>query len=93
MTTTCLLTTETLMNYLTSRRLSSIENLALHFHVSYEQIMPMVWQLASQKRLRYAVSHCQSQCVSCSGCPSYDSATVLNGNTILISLEKQELDL
>ncbi|MHC4553089.1 MAG: FeoC-like transcriptional regulator [Planctomycetota bacterium] len=79
-----------LMDYLTARRMSSLGNLALHFDVTAEEIIPIVQQLQKQKRLRPSTSRCQSGCDSCSGCESESAIPALTERTILISLERKE---
>lgn len=85
--------TNQLMDYLTSRRMSSLGNLANHFACDVEELLPIVGKLQSEQRLRLSNSRCHSGCDSCAGCDSETTMPVATEKTIVISLERKDQDL
>jgi hypothetical protein len=86
--------TNMIMEYLTSRRMSSLGNVALHFNRSVDQLIPDIKALLSAGRLRLSQSRCASGCDSCGGCcASEPIVPALTEQTIVISLEKKETEL
>lgn len=84
---------DSVMEYLTSRRMSSLGNVAMHFDCSVSVMNSIVKILHHEKRLRFSQSRCSSSCSSCNGCPDEAVPGVLSEQTILISLEKKEEEL
>lgn len=82
--------TETIMGYLTSRRMSSLGNVAMHFDCPISKLIPVVKTLESKNRLRLAMPRCGSACSNCDGCEPEPAAQMLTGSAILISLDKKE---
>lgn len=81
---------ENLVVYLTSRRMSSLGNLAKHFGYSYEELVPVIQQLVSKGRLRLSSSRCGSDCDSCHDCQSNADGSVMTEQTIAISLKRKD---
>ena len=81
---------EKIMEYLTSRRMVSLKNLAEHFNYQVEDISPIVMQLETDQRIRVAMSRCSSDCSSCSSCGDSGNSemSVLTETSIIISLER-----
>ncbi len=82
--------TETLMLYLTQRRMSSLGNLSLHFEKSLEELTPVVRTLAVQNRLRLTQPRCAGSCSECNSCEVQTAAPAISQKTIAISLEQME---
>jgi len=80
----------TMMVYLTGRRMSSLGNLAAHFDHSVEELTPLVRLLESKHLLRLSSSRCQSDCSDCHSCYISIGPTPLSEKTIVISLERIE---
>ena len=83
----------TFMAYLTSRRMSSLGNLAGHFNQSVETMTPLIRILELQNRLRLSLSHCPGDCGACHSCENDAGPTPLSEKTIVISLERMEQPL
>lgn len=80
----------TVMAYLTERRMSSLGNLASHFDNSVEALIPLIRTLESDNRLRLSAARCQGSCGDCDSCDSIITMLPLSETTIIISLEKAE---
>lgn len=82
--------TETIMAYLTERRMSSLGNVAMHFDCSVSEIIPIIQTLESEDRLRMAQPRCRGACDSCESCKTEPVVATLTEGCILISLDKKE---
>lgn len=81
---------ETLMDYLTSRRMSSLGNVAKHFDCPASKLIPVVNKLKLNNRLRLSIPRCGGACDRCDDCKPDSVPEVLPESAILISLEKKE---
>lgn len=83
----------TVMVYLTDRRMSSLGNLAAHFDLAVDELIPLIQILVSGNRLRLSSSRCRSDCSACHSCESGTGPAPLSEKTIVISLERIERPL
>ena len=80
-----------IMKVLTARRMMSVGNLALHFEMEPEAMLPRLNQLEAAGRIRYAMSRCSGSCSTCSTCSSEEGencAPPVDVTAIVISLER-----
>jgi len=86
---------EQIMEVLTSRRMMSVGNLALHFDMEPEALQPRLDLLEAGGRIRYALSRCKGSCSTCSSCPSGEGDTEVfapppvDPTAIVISLDRR----
>lgn len=85
--------TNTVMTYLTTRRMSSLGNLAMHLGRPASELSPIVKTLKLNRRLRLATPRCGGTCDTCDRCETQTVEQILTAETILISLEKKADEL
>jgi len=85
-----------IMEVLTSRRMMSVGNLALHFEMEPEVLQPRLDLLEAGGRIRYALSRCRGSCSTCSSCSSGEGGAAepapppVDPTAIVISLDRRE---
>ena len=80
---------DVIIEYVTSRRISSVRSCLEHFNISIEIITPIIRKLESEKRVRLAVSQCSSDCGKCQSCSTQTGEVPLVESTSVISLEQR----
>lgn len=76
------LSEEMIIGYLEAQGSCSVGKLAVRFGCSIEDVMIIVEELISQKKIGFAGVDCQEGCHTCTGCKD-DGETELRDTTIL----------
>ena len=85
---------ESILDYLTPKRMASIGNIAAALECAPEELIPQMQEMEKLNLVRLATSSCSSDCSSCSSCGTESNTQpTVTDRTIAISLQKVQSEV